>query len=43
MEGEGGGEDEGVWDSMAVMASELWNEGGPDELGMTVQELLPNG
>jgi ankyrin repeat protein len=37
-------EDEGVWDSMAVMASEQWNEGNADELGSLTRELLlPHG
>ena len=36
------GEDEGVWDSMAVMAAESWNKGSVDELGsMTREDLLP--
>lgn len=28
---------------MAVMASEEWNEGNPDEIGLTREELLPMG
>lgn len=33
-------EDEGIW---AAMSSGIWNECGPDELGMTREQLLPNG
>ena len=36
-------DDEGVWDSMAVMATEEWNKGNPDEIGITRDKLLPKG
>ena len=36
-------EEEGTWDSMAVIASETWNEGNPDEVGLTREKLLPKG
>lgn len=36
-------EEEGTWDSMAVIASETWNEGNPDEIGLTREKLLPKG
>lgn len=34
--------DDGIWDSMAVMAAEQWNKGEADEI-INVKDLLPNG
>ena len=42
-EGEENKEEEGTWDSMAVIASEAWSEGNPDETGLTRENLLPKG